>query len=454
MSFYSVPSTYSSLLGADDIPAVMLPSTQSKMIPCTSQLKAVRTSSANPSPGALCLWQIQTGAGAGYLKPGSVYLRGQLTLTLNQAGVGNWRFTGPAPTPANQAVGVGSGVNSASALVSRLTVANGAQQMSQLVNYNVWADLLKSHAVSNDYVVNDSVIYEYTGMVRGVANPATANETTINFCIPLISPVFNSQQAIPLFLLNSPLSVEILFNSIADALAIDGAGNSITNYSIANAEICYEEIVVSPELKASVMQRLQGGAVWKMFLDSVYSLSTSSTQGLSYNIGVGLSSCKGVLALDREPTAGTTCGNFLLNGFSNARFYYDGKLINNFDLNTDATVYAELNRTLHSMFDSNITSSFAKPANLVAVAGITPATDFTSFKFAYGVSSQAVNDYSVAFSGMPVQQIVVQTENAGAANNNNFQFGPAFAGNKNKVFFILYDELMTIDANGVVSLMR
>jgi hypothetical protein len=449
MSFYSVPQTYSSLLGSEDIPAVMLPSTQSKMIPCTSQLKAVRTSSANPSAGSLALWQLQTGAGAGYLKPGSVYLRGAITVEMAAGAIaGDWRFSGPP------------GVHSASAVINRLTVANGSQQISQLVNYHVYADLLKCHAVSNDYVNNDSILYEMTGITRGCgAQGAAGNAANLsfNFAIPLISPVFNSQQAIPLFLLNSPLSVEILFNSVGDALVGRtgaGANQPLVGYTITNAEICYEEIIVSPELKASVMQRLNSGAVWKMYLDSVYSLATTATAGLAYNIGVGLSSCKGVIALDREPVAGLNCGNFVYDGFSNARVFYDGKLINNYDLTTDATVYAELNRTMHALFDSNITSSFTKVA--APGAGANTWSDFVAFKFAYGVSSQSVNDYSVSFSGSPCQQILLQTFNDGAANNSNFPYAAALDPNnlKTKVIFVLYDELMTIDANGVVSLMR
>jgi hypothetical protein len=452
MSFYAVPSTYNSLLGAEDVPATMLPSTQAKMIPCASQLKSVRTQSASLTPGALALWQIQTGAGTGYLKAGSLYLRGTLTLTVSAA-AGTWRFSGPRQGFVGEGQGLNTGTHSASALISRLTVSNGAQQLSQLTNYNVWHDLLLTHATSADYAKNDSLQYEFTGVTRGVANPATDNERTINFAIPLMSPLFNGQQSIPLFLLNSPLSVELLFNSIADAFVADTI--TVSNYVISNAEICYEEIAVSPELKQSIMNRLQGGAMWKQYMDSVYSIQTAALQNDSYNIGVGVTSCKGVIGVDRNPSAigvGFT-GDFMLNGFNNVQIRYDGKLINNYDITTDASAFAELNRALHSMYDSNITSCLSNDAS--AAAGNNPWSDYVVSKFAWGVSSQAVNDSTVGFSGSPVQMITVQHYNATAANAAAFPYvNEAFVAARQRVYFVLYDEMLTIDANGVCSLIR
>lgn len=445
MSFYSTPTTYNSLLGQEDIPATMLPDSKSKMIPCKTAIKSVRTSSASLGAGSMGLWQINTGAGTGFLKANSVYLRAKVDITAAQ-GAGAWRFSGP------------SEVASASALISRLTISNGSQMLSQLTNYNVWHDVLLSHATSNDYVRMDSVIYEMTGVARNtVANAdSDAVDKTVYITIPLMSPIFNSSQSIPLFLMNSPLTIEILFNSVADA--ISAATIVPTAFTVSDAEIVYEEVAISPELKSSIMGRLQGGSVWKQYLDSIYALQTSSTSGLSFNLGVGLSSCKGILACDRNAT-----GDLVLNGYSNSRFFLDGQLVNNFDLSNSAIVFSELNRTLHSMHDSNITSSLdvnLSPAG-TAAGGATPSrwTDFVADKFVYGVSTQSVNDFSIAFSGQPVQMIIVQTFNASAANSPLFPYataaeGGTFANGRNKIMFVLYDELLTIDANGVCSLLR
>ncbi len=446
--FSSLPVQYNAMLGSEDIPSSMLPDVKTKMIPCTSNLKSVRTSSANIGAGSLALFQLNTGAGTGYLKSNSVYLRGSVTLTLTNGG-GTWRFTGP------------QNVHSASALINRLTVSNGSQMLSQLTNYNSWHDILLSHATSRDYIEQDSTLYEGTGVIKTYANPATTFESTLNFSIPLMSPVFNSSQFIPLFLLNAPLTVEVLFNSIADAIQ---SSTATTAYIVNDLQIVYEELAVSPELKQSIRDRMQSGSMWKQYLDSVYSINTSSTSGLSFNLGVGLSSCKGVLVADRQNAVGVV-GQFILNRFSNARFYFDGRLINNFDLTTDAVVYSELNRTLNSIYDSDRTSSlglvgvgYNGAINKTVPLGVgfdTASTDFCTQKFIYGVSAQSVNDFSVGFSGQPVQMIVVQTFNDGGADNVNFPPAtqPAFSSVP-KVMFVLYDELLTIDANGVCSLIR
>jgi hypothetical protein len=247
--------------------------------------------------------------------------------------------------------------------------------------------------------------------------------------------------------------VELLFNSIADAFVVDTI--AISNYVISNAEICYEEIAVSPELKQSIMNRLQGGAMWKQYMDSVYSIQTAALQNDSYNIGVGVTSCKGVIGVDRNPSAigvGFT-GDFMLNGFNNIQVRYDGKLINNYDITTDASAFAELNRSLHSMYDSNITSCLSNDAS--AASGNNPWSDYVVSKFAWGVSSQAVNDSTVGFSGSAVQMITVQHYNNTAANAAAFAYvNEAFVASRQRVYFVVYDEVLLIDSNGVCSLMR
>ncbi len=469
MSFYSTPSVYSSLLGEDNIPATLLPSGASKMIPCTAQLKSVRTQSANLTAGSTALFQLQTGGGTGYLKSNSVYLTGSFRVTGTAiTGINNWRFNGPTQATGVQVVGEGSNksTHGASAMIARLTIANGASQISQLTNYSAYVDLLRTHATSSDYNVNDATVYEMNGVVKTLTasaapgTPISDTEGTFNFAIPLVSPLFCSAQSIPLFLLNSPLSIEILFNSVSECL-VAGANTTITGFSINNAQIVYEEIVVSPELKQSVMSKLQGGALFKMFLDNVYSIQSSAENSNSYNIGIGANSVKGILGIDRAVPGALGIlnqGDFALNGFSNIRILYDGKLINNFDIGTDAIAFSELNRCLHSMHDSNITSCLAKAS--VSAVGATACHDYVLSKFAWGCSSQCVNDFSVGFSGVVAQMITVQHFNntvasAAGGNSVNFQYvNEAFVAGRQRIYFIFYDELLTIDGNGVCSLVR
>ena len=453
MSYNNVPLQYNALLGQEDVPSTFLPTTASKMVPMTSSLKSVRTQSASVGASSTALFSVQTGAGQGWLQSNSVYLRGTLVLTMG-AVAGTWKFSGPSAPAGGIGEGLNKNVGSASALISRLTVSNGSQQLSQLTNYNVWHDILSAHAVSSDYIVNDSTIYEFTGVTRGVGAAPTANERTINFAIPLLSPLFCGEQSLPLFLMNAPLSCEILVNSIADAFVLTG-GATITSFLLNNLEICYSSVDASPELKSGIMAKLNAGALWKQYSNSIFSIQTDAGSGTSYNIGVGVSSAKAVIGVDRNPSAigvGTT-GDFMLNGFSNVRVSYDGKLITNYDLTTDASVFAELNRSLSAMYDSNVTSCLSK--NNAPAAGDTTWSDYVVSKFAWGASSSCVSDSTVGFSGVPVQMITIQHFNATAANSSAFPYvNEAYVAGRSRCYFILYDELLTIDSNGVCSLVR
>jgi len=458
-SFVQVPQTYNSLLGEEDIPSSLLPGKQSRMVPASTSLKSVRTGSAAATPSSTSLFQIQTAAGAGYLKPNSVYVSGRLTLTIPVTGANpSWRFSGPQESIPLGGVGLGtnSGVHSASALISRVTVSNGSQQLSQIQQYNVYADFLKAHAASTTYTAIDSSIYEFTGVTRTVSAVPTQQELEIHFAIPLMSPVWSGDQAVPLFLLNSPLTVEILTNSIADAFVTNNA--TITNYSISNLQLCYESIDVSADLKNAIMDKLRQGQVWRQFMDQVYVINTSAEQGNSYNIGLGVSSLKGVLWADRQPSAGRVSafaqtGDLILNGFSNCRFSIDGRNINQYDLTDDCMVFSEMNRALATMHDSNRTTIMTK--NNFPVPGVQGWYDFNLNRFVVGCSMNAVNDYSVSFSGQPCQMLTIQHQNLTPVNSSNFPYvNETWAAGGQRIYVCLYDELLTIDANGTCSLIR
>ena len=459
-SFQQVPQTYNSLLGEEDIPSSLLPGKQSRMVPCTTSLKSVRTGSAAATPSSTSLFQINTGAGAGYLKPNSVYLTGQLVLSIPVVGAApSWRFSGPQQSGAVGGVGLGdnTGVHSASSMISRVTVSNGSQQLSQIQSYNVYHDILTAHAASTTYTAIDGSIYEFAGVVRSLtAAGATANELTMFFAIPLLSPVWSGDQSVPLYLLNSPLTVEVLTNSIADAFVTNNA--AITNYTLNNLQICYEEIQVSADLKNAVMERLRQGQVWRQFMNQVYVINTSAESGNAFNIGLGVSSLKGIVWADRQPSAGRVSafaqtGDLILNGFSNCRFNVDGRNINQFDLTDDTKVYSELNRALATMHDSNHTSLMTK--NYGPAIGNSPWYDFNLNRFAVGCSTNAVNDYSVGFSGCPCQMATIQHFNNSVASIPQFPYVPeAFIAGAQRIYALLYDELLTIDANGVCSLIR
>lgn len=392
------------------------------------------------------------------MKPNSVYLTGTLSLSFGATGANpSWRFSGPKQaTFGGVGLGDNTGVHSASAMISRLTVSNGSQQITQIQNYNVYHDMLLAHGASTTYTAIDSAVYEFAGVIRAVSAVPTANESTIRFAIPLISALWSGDQAVPLYLLNAPINVEVLTNSIADAFVTNNL--PINNYVLSDLQLCYEEIQVSAELKNAVMDRLRQGQVWRQFMNSVYTLNTSAENGNAFNIGTGVSSLKGIMWADRQPATGrvsaiATTGDLILNGFSNCRFNLDGRNINQFDLTNDTIVYSELNRSIQSLHDSNHTSLMTK--NYAPAIGNDPWYDFNLNRFVVGCSTQAVADYSVGFSGQPCQMATIQHFNQTPVNDPDFPYvNEAFIAGAQRIYVLLYDELLTIDANGTCSLIR
>jgi hypothetical protein len=389
-----------------------------------------------------------------------VYLTGKLVIDAPVAGVGaSWRFSGPSEnaTVAGSGAGANTGVHSASAMISRLTVSNGSQQISQIQNYNVYHDMLLSHAGSASYTTMDSAVYEFAGITRSVTVPGPSPaELTINFAIPLISGLWSGETAVPLYLLSAPLSVEILTNSITDSFVTNNL--PINNFTLSNLQLCYEEIQVGAELKNAVMDRLKQGQVWRQYMDSVYTLNTSADQGTAFNIGTGMSSLKAILYADRQPAAGrasaiVNTGDLILNGFSNCRFNLDGRNINQFDYNNDTIVYSELNRSIQSLHDSSHTSLFTK--DNTPAAGFTPWYDFNVTKFVVGVSTNCVSDFTIGFSGQPCQMATVQHFNNTPINSSNFPYiNETWVAGGQRIYVILFDELLTIGADGSCALIR
>lgn len=458
-SYYGLPQQYpTSLLGEEDVPAGLLPSKAANLVKgCSVANKAVRTSSGNIQASSSAIFQIPSGGG--YLKPHSVYLTGTLVMQMAAAAT-TFRFSGPRQAIASAtAVGAGDnkGVHSASALINRLTVSNGTQQLSQIASYNAFMDIINTHAASDDFIVNDQGVFAFGGVTRTTAAAPTLGERTINFAIPLWSSVWTSETALPLWLLKNPLTIEIVTSAISDAFVVTGAGASITSYEIQNAQVMYSEISVPSDLKSAIMDRLNAGAVWKQHMNSCYVIQTASTAGLAFNVGINCSSVTGVLVADRQPSGGpgaiAATGDLVLNGFSNARFLYDSRVQNNFDYNNEAITYAELNRTMGSLYDANVTSCLAK--NPAPAAGFTPYHDYCLSKFAYAVSSDCVQDSSVGFSGQPCQTLTIQTFNNTAANSPNFPYvNEAQLDGRQKIMAILFNEALLISADGSCSLVR
>ena len=107
---------------------VSLQGDNSKTFPAAkSQIRSIPSSSASVGPSTSCLFQIPTG-GLGFIKSGSMYVRGKLNVGQTGAAGVSWAFGGQGNTNTYD-------YGSASMLINRINIQLGSTNVSY-ANYN------------------------------------------------------------------------------------------------------------------------------------------------------------------------------------------------------------------------------------------------------------------------------------------------------------------------------
>jgi hypothetical protein len=425
MSFPANASKYYGIAAASsDVPLQLGSSTLSKPLPSETKIVSVPTQSANAGPGGNQIFQLPTGAGTGFIKPNSMYLAFDIVAT---GGAGNWNWQGPT--------------RSASALINRLTVQIGSTNVEQINNYNILHDQLLLHTTNTSYYSVDSNILEGTASAA-YTGPATG--VSASYTVPLISSLFSNEKAVPTFLFQGPITVLLDYNSLLNTIQDGLNAFTATNYTISNARIVYETIAVDESYKQGVKAMLAEGRLFQMNLVSYMNLQVALQDNVNYTIGANLSSIKGLLysasaGSGANVQVGVAAGSYasgrpLYNVVNNAqnvqnnfRLYLDGRLVNQLqNLNTRSNVFAEMNRTVSNMFDTNSTS--------------VDSVNFLNATFVGGINTNRFNE-RMAMCGSPAQ-------------NLNFIYEATGTNGGNLYVNIIYGQVLVCDALGSVSMVR
>ena len=423
------------------VPESMASSVDQKMISSYTCIKQVSSQNGDQTSGGLLMFQIPTGSGTGYLRSGSAYMKCRITFTqaINAANMIAFQG-GLAAVATNPALVAAAslGGGSASAIISRLNVSIGGVLVNSIQNYKVLHDTILNHCTSQAYKQNDSGIMEFTGK----ALSSVIANGFLDVCIPLMAPCINDEQAFPLFLVNSPLVIEILLNSVNEAIAY--TTTAVTEYKVSNASIIYEAIIPSSDFEMAVKTRLQSGSMWSMSTDDYYNLSLANNDNINYNIGLNLSSVKGVLwTFSVTPVAGEY-HPYSGDNQTDAKLYLDGRLINQFTaLDTIPQQYMEFQRTIGALYDYVTTSNNFGLLPLVSNTNVVTATlhgSYPTTTYCGGISCNRSNDSSFAFTGTPCQTINLTRTCDGTAGT--------------LYIMVLYSQMIMIDSSGSVSIMR
>ncbi|NBP66959.1 MAG: hypothetical protein EBU66_20225 [Bacteroidetes bacterium] len=448
--------------GVNVVPRSMNPARIARPVQCSKQIKNISAiSGSTATSGQLSLIQLPFGAGAGFMKPGSAYLR--------------FRYQG---TQAANYHGFKGSVPSAQALIQRLTVSQNSN--IELVNEygRLMTNVIYPFMTSSDYMNNISiqeggignnvlVSYPYaTGTVGtggygqtdseqrftfGQATPGIAS--AIELSVSLASGLLNNKELsmIPLELMSSPLTIQVDWCSVNNA--IYGSTTATTEFTCSNVQLCYESVNPPQQYINELRAGLASGKVFSIPYTTVISAQTSNASTVSYNMSLTSSSVEGffygALQSFNLNNSTLTSGWFsCATGASdnsdrttmNRRLYADGALVaQQPSINSDTLLFRELMRAVQGGFcgtDVLNTIPFSNRGMNTQQPG-----SFRSTFYAGGFNLKNFNESNLTMEGIPVSILNFQKDDYSGADGILYMY--AFVS-----------QIALIDASGSISIVR
>jgi hypothetical protein len=401
------------IVGGTEIPTALVPESSTKLMQCRTNKMQITPVNANTcSDGGFLQWGLGFGNGRGFLQPGTLALGFTVTgATTNAADTLNFSF----PT------------KNASALIDRVTVSVGGSVVEQVSNYNVFNSILLSHATSTDYVNFDSTVTEKSGVTFTAAG-SSFNTAVI---MPLNVGSLSSEKALPLFLLNTALQIQIQFATAAIGFTNLVGAAACTSYTISNPVLYYTEIDTDMGYYELIKSGMMAGKMYSVMFDGILgqSVSHAIASTLSHTTGLSLASCTAVFQTEilTANLVGDGVKLFTKNGQTNAVLYVDGNRVNPYSLDTDEKNFYSIQDTIGNFTDSNITS---------LCTNVTYPTTY----YARGWNLRRSKASNFSHAGMIVNQTRLELTGATAAGTT--------------YIFTMYSGELLIDANGNVAVSK
>lgn len=412
-----------------------------------SVIRVLPTSSgANIAPSSSALFTIPTG-GYSYFKPNSFYLKGKCSVTVTGAANVSWAFAGSAN---GQGVATTTGYGGASSLINRINVQMGGTSISYS-NYNHFRNAVMPHCASKEYIETELRQLEYAG-VQKLATSDVADSKDVYFSIPLWIPLFNSNQAFPALLMSSPITMEIVTESLNSALS--SITNAVSNYALSELALVYETVEVGAEFKNALLAS-KAGSVYNIACNDWMSVGPQAVNSSTrFQIGCGLSSLKGVLftfqLTDDVSAVLAKPKKYCSNGLTNYAISVNNQVVSIPNITDDSICYAEMNRALQRINDFNVVSYLT---NLASTDATNLRNSYTSHNFLAGVSTAVFSDWGYSNTGIDGQQVTLDLT-LGTPEDAKWQASTA-ATNANLYMFFLYDSVISINvADGTVNVRK
>ena len=425
-----------------EIPDQLVSSERKKPIPLSIKGMAVASQSGSASSGGQLNFQISSANG--FIKPNSVFVKCRVALTAVAGNAG-----------ADTVVAWGNACRNSSAVIERFTVSSG-NQLESINNYgSSYVPTLLLHCANQSYKNGDDGLLEggfrgptawnYTDQaqassalnawvdVPSAVASGTAN-TYVDVCIPLYSNLFSNEKAYPLALMAQSTLIQLDLAVFGKAMYASTA--IYTDFTVSNAQLCYDLIQVSPEYLMALKGQMAQGMLYSIPFTSVLS-SQFAKQGNSTTIswGIGASSLKGVSYscitnpttltdpkyLRSDCTVGTLAGN-------NFRLFIDGQQQNSMTLDSNSARYASQQAVFGLLTDVNrsvcsggilaytaLVAGVLTPANTLSTNYATSPKTYDENFFVGGQGCIKINEY-MAMTGTQANNLslIIETNQATA----------------------------------------
>jgi len=340
--------------------------------------------------------------------------------------------------------------------ILRLDTLVNSQTVETINNYNTVTNLMTNLQLGVSEKLGQQYNLGYLGNTATDVDNQNTDGCGIIFgsgitsvAIPLSAPVMgllgNCEKLIPLFLLNNTRLAFTLDTAANITSAISGDAK-ITNFSISNFEICYNQISFGGAVEREVMAmnpklRIKSSSYATSMAPQLAS-GISGSQSLSFNLRYASvkSAFMNFGGASAVGSANQAFDSFDVTGangdlqFSIAGLNFPQKALST--KNNKAGCLMELRRAMGSVFGKNVAVSInSKEYGGYTTAG--PTTVYIPSKFWFGVNlSKLTIDQKAFFTGISTQLSPVQL---------NLNIGTATSYAINPMLILYYDSIMEID---------
>jgi len=401
------------------------------------------------SGGSQLQFIVPTGAGTGYLRNQSCYLRYKIFFT--DATNTTWNFGGPTADGCS--------------IFGNVRAMVGGCQVENINNYSNYHQTMLGHFTNKSYVERVSNILSASlqdGTSTATGGGANTLQNVIDggigaiklsanvgysITVPLCLNMLNGTKSLPLFLMgSSPLQIQLDLAPLS--LAIQTASTTYTNVIITDPMLVYEEVRVAPVVEMAILETMKNeGKMYELPLITAtgYNQTVLANQPLTFYQSVNLKSMLGILYM-AQTTANQaiTASKYFTKYYTDTtapthRLILDGSQWNNVQLQYDSSLFAMMASVGTSLFNSNVCTRHNTAVRSSTTANA--VSSYTGRSFVNGFSTKAYLENNLIGTGKSVGNLNLYID----SNTNS---------GANFYIYVVHQATMLIDGYGNVSLLR